>query len=57
LHVLEAGLLRVYINDGDKARMWDDAVDQGCAFNRQQGASSLARKSCKWIIRFLRFLR
>jgi hypothetical protein len=57
LFVLEAGLLVVCINGGDKARVWDDAVDQGCVFNQQQGAFSSARKSCKYIIRFLRFLR
>jgi hypothetical protein len=55
--VVCAGLLRVCMNGGDQARVWDDAVDQGCVFNHQQGASSSARKSCKWIIRFLRVLR
>jgi hypothetical protein len=55
--VLQAGVLRVCINGGDKARAWNDAVDQGCAFNGRQGASSPARKSCKYIIRFLRILR
>ena len=55
--VVCAGLLRVCINGGDKARVWDDAVDQGCVFNHQQGTSCSACKSCKWIIRFLRVLR